>query len=95
MPTSWHTWMENPPIMTPSKPDMTPPKNPPDSLCACGHLESKHAPLSPYGLTAPHAGVCNADPACPCRRFTWRSFAAKKPPDQQPPVAANEHAQPA
>ena len=66
--------------MTPSKPSFDLPPNPPDSVCACGHLESLHAPLSPFGLTVPHGGVCNGDPSCPCRRFVWKRFVADRPP---------------
>lgn len=69
--------------MTHSKPSFDLPTNPPDSFCACGHLESKHGPLSPFGLSAPHGGVCNADPACPCRRFIWKRFAKIEPPAPQ------------
>ena len=71
--------------MSLSPPSFQLPTHYPDSLCTCGHHESKHGPLSPFGLSAPHGGPCNEDPACPCRRFIWKSF-CPPPPDAATPL---------
>lgn len=45
-----------------------------DERCWCGHLRSEHEDTAAYGH-----GACKADgvPACPCPKFTWKSFIFK------------------